>query len=47
MKFGIFYNTDYYPTSHHSPSNYYGQILEQTGLAEELGFDSVWFGKHH
>ena len=47
MKFGILYNTDYYPAAHESPSKYYGQILEQTELAEELGFDTVWFGEHH
>ena len=47
MKFGILYNTDYYPAAHQSPSNYYSQLLEQTELAEELGFDAVWFGEHH
>jgi alkanesulfonate monooxygenase SsuD/methylene tetrahydromethanopterin reductase-like flavin-dependent oxidoreductase (luciferase family) len=47
MKFGILYNTDYYPAAHQSPSNYYAQLLEQTELAEKLGFDAVWFGEHH
>ena len=47
MKFGILYNTDYYPEAHGSASQYYGQILEQTEFAEELGFESVWFGEHH
>ena len=47
MKFGILYNTDYYPDVHGTASQYYGQILEQTQLEEELGFDSVWFGEHH
>jgi alkanesulfonate monooxygenase SsuD/methylene tetrahydromethanopterin reductase-like flavin-dependent oxidoreductase (luciferase family) len=47
MKFAILYNTDYYPAAHESPSKYYSQILEQTELAEELGFDAVWFGEHH
>jgi alkanesulfonate monooxygenase SsuD/methylene tetrahydromethanopterin reductase-like flavin-dependent oxidoreductase (luciferase family) len=46
MKFGILYNTDYYPAAHQSPSNYYAQLLEQTELAEKLGFDAVWFGEH-
>jgi hypothetical protein len=36
MKFGILYNTDYYPAAHQSPSNYYAQLLEQTELAEKL-----------
>ena len=47
MKFGILYNTDYYPEAHGSASQYYGQILEQAQLEEELGFDAVWFGEHH
>src|SRR5436189_539208 len=47
MKFGVLYNTDYYPEVHGSASQYYGQILEQVQLEEELGFDAVWFGEHH
>jgi alkanesulfonate monooxygenase SsuD/methylene tetrahydromethanopterin reductase-like flavin-dependent oxidoreductase (luciferase family) len=47
MKFGILYNTDYYPDVHGSASQYYSHILEQVQLEEELGFDSVWFGEHH
>ena len=47
MKFGILYNTDYYPDVHGSASDYYNQILEQVQLEEELGFESVWFGEHH
>jgi len=47
MKFGLLYNTDYYPNLHGSASRYYGQILEQTQLAEELGYHAVWFGEHH
>jgi alkanesulfonate monooxygenase SsuD/methylene tetrahydromethanopterin reductase-like flavin-dependent oxidoreductase (luciferase family) len=47
VKFGILYNTDYYPQAHGSPSQYYGQILEQVEFEEELGFHAVWFGEHH
>lgn len=47
MKFGILYNTDYYPQAHGSASQYYAQILEQVQLEEELGFHAVWFGEHH
>lgn len=47
MKFAILYNTEYYPETHGSPSTYYGQILAQTELVEDLGFDAVWFGEHH
>jgi alkanesulfonate monooxygenase SsuD/methylene tetrahydromethanopterin reductase-like flavin-dependent oxidoreductase (luciferase family) len=47
MKFGLLYNTDYYPDAHGSATQYYGRILEQTELAEELGYHAVWFGEHH
>lgn len=47
MKFGLLYNTDYYPEAHGSPSRYYNEILEQTQLAEQLGYHAVWFGEHH
>jgi alkanesulfonate monooxygenase SsuD/methylene tetrahydromethanopterin reductase-like flavin-dependent oxidoreductase (luciferase family) len=47
MKFGLLYNTDYYPEIHGSPSRYYAEILEQTELAEALGYHAVWFGEHH
>ena len=44
MKFGILYNIDYRPEVHGSSARYYGQILDQIQIIEELGFDSVWFG---
>lgn len=47
MKFGLLYNTDYYPDLHGSASRYYAQILEQAQLADELGYHAVWFGEHH
>ena len=47
MKFGILYNTDYHAAVHGAPDHYYGQLLEQIEIEEELGFDSVWFGEHH
>ena len=47
MKFGLLYNTDYYPEVHRSPAHYYGDILEETQFAEELGYHAVWFGEHH
>jgi hypothetical protein len=28
------------------PSRYYAEILEQTELAETLGYHAVWFGEH-
>ncbi len=47
MKFGILYNTDYHASVHGTPDTYYGQLLDQIVLEEELGFDSAWFGEHH
>ncbi len=47
MKFGLLFNTDYHAEVHGPPSEYYGHILDQIVLAEELGFHSAWFGEHH
>src|SRR5215469_3451412 len=47
MKFGLLYLSDYHSDSYGDPSRYYGHILEQVELAEQLGFWSVWFGEHH
>jgi alkanesulfonate monooxygenase SsuD/methylene tetrahydromethanopterin reductase-like flavin-dependent oxidoreductase (luciferase family) len=47
MKFGLLYLSDYHPDAYGDPSRYYGQILDQVQMAEELGFWSVWFGEHH
>lgn len=47
MKFGLLYNIDYHEEVHGSPSQYYGQILDQVVAAEDLGYHSVWFGEHH
>jgi limonene 1,2-monooxygenase len=47
VRIGICYNVEYRPDVHGSPSRYFGQILEQVDLLEELGYDSVWFSEHH
>jgi alkanesulfonate monooxygenase SsuD/methylene tetrahydromethanopterin reductase-like flavin-dependent oxidoreductase (luciferase family) len=47
MKFGLLFLSDYHPDAYGDPSRYYGYILEQVELAEQLGFWSVWFGEHH
>ena len=47
MKFGLLYLSDYHPESYGDPSRYYGHILDQAQLADELGFWSIWFGEHH
>lgn len=47
LKFGLLFNTDYHAEVHGPPAEYYGHILDQIVLAEELGFHSAWFGEHH
>lgn len=47
MKFGLLYLSDYHAESYGDPSRYYGHILDQAQLADELGFASIWFGEHH
>ena len=47
MRVGICYNIEYHEDIHKSPSHYFGQILEQVDLLEELGYDTVWFSEHH
>ena len=47
MKFALLYNTDYHQEVHGSPARYYGEILDQVCLAEDLGFEAAWFGEHH
>jgi alkanesulfonate monooxygenase SsuD/methylene tetrahydromethanopterin reductase-like flavin-dependent oxidoreductase (luciferase family) len=47
VRIGICYNVEYLPEVHGSPSRYFGQILEQVDLLEELGYDSAWFSEHH
>lgn len=47
MRVGICYNVEYHPEIHRSPSHYFGEILEQVDLLEELGYDTVWFSEHH
>ena len=47
MKFGLLINTDYHADVHGPPDVYYGHVLDQIVLAEELGYHSAWFGEHH
>lgn len=47
MKFGLLYLSDFHADTYGDPSRYYGQILDQVQMAEQLGFWSVWFGEHH
>jgi len=47
VKFGLLFNTDYHAEIHGPPSEYYEHLLGQVVLAEDLGYDAVWFGEHH
>lgn len=47
MKFGVLYIPDYYEERHRSSSHYYGEMLEQIDLCEEIGLDSIWFAEHY
>ncbi len=47
MRFGITYNLEYVPEVHGSEKRYVDQILEQTVLLDELGYDAVWYSEHH
>ena len=47
MRVGICYNVEYHPDIHKTPSHYFGQILDQVVLLDELGYDTVWFSEHH
>jgi len=47
MKFGILYIPDYYEERHQSSANYYGEMMEQIMLCEEIGIDGIWFAEHY
>ena len=47
MKFGIFIFGDNHPKIGRSNQRYYEEVLTIGEWAEELGFDSFWFGEHH
>jgi alkanesulfonate monooxygenase SsuD/methylene tetrahydromethanopterin reductase-like flavin-dependent oxidoreductase (luciferase family) len=47
MKFGIFIFGDNHPGLGRSNQQYYEEVLTLGEWAEELGFDSFWFGEHH
>lgn len=46
MKFGVFFLLSQAPTSG-SVADLYREALEQSVLAEELGFDAIWIAEHH
>lgn len=48
MKFGLFTVFDNYKGSFdRTPEQLIHQVLEQTELADHLGYESVWFAEHH
>jgi natural product biosynthesis luciferase-like monooxygenase protein len=48
MKFGLFTVFDNYQAKMaRTPEQMLYEVLEQTVLADRLGFDSVWFAEHH
>jgi alkanesulfonate monooxygenase SsuD/methylene tetrahydromethanopterin reductase-like flavin-dependent oxidoreductase (luciferase family) len=47
MRFYINILTTYFPDTDPSYDVYYGQILEQIELAEELGWECFMFNEHH
>lgn len=48
MKFGIgYYSLQSPPHNPVSHQQLYAEMLEQIGVAEELGFESAWLTEHH
>lgn len=47
MRFAVTYNLEYVPEVHGSERNYCSQILDQSVLLDQLGFDGVWYSEHH
>ena len=47
FRFGVMYDCRRHPASELSMTDVYQQTLEQAVLADQLGFDHVWFTEHH
>ena len=47
MKFALFLLASWTEKDSSHQSRIFGEMLEQTEYAEELGFDSVWVAEHH
>lgn len=47
MKFGMFVIGDFHWEANQTLGDYYNHVLEQVRWAEELGYESFWFGEHH
>ena len=47
FRFGLMYDCRRTPDSHLTMTDVYAATLEQSVLADQLGFDHVWFTEHH
>jgi alkanesulfonate monooxygenase SsuD/methylene tetrahydromethanopterin reductase-like flavin-dependent oxidoreductase (luciferase family) len=47
VRFSVFSVTDHYPDQPRSIARFYGELLDQIVLAEELGFDTFFVAEHH
>ena len=47
MKFALFLLASWTEQDTRAQSRIFGEMLEQIGYAEEVGFDSVWIAEHH
>jgi natural product biosynthesis luciferase-like monooxygenase protein len=47
MRYGLFYLPSSLPATRAGGAERLRAIVEQTGYAEQLGFDSVWLAEHH
>ncbi len=47
MKFALFLLASWTEQDTSAQSRIFGEMLEQIGYAEEVGFDSVWIAEHH
>lgn len=47
LRFGLCYDFRNPPDSGIAMPDLYAEVLDQVGMAEQLGFDQVWFTEHH
>jgi len=47
LRFGVMYDCRHVPGGDTSMTDVYSATIEQSVLADELGFDHVWFSEHH
>lgn len=47
MRFGLFFTMDHYENPEVTPERHLQEVAEQVQVAEELGFQTVWFTEQH